>query len=495
MMELGYYENRQADVLRSAGVSDDLIEYYFESRNNVERRREFVATQLRAQWMKVLMRHGAADSFFTPLGIKRIAIYGALGFGADFAEFMKDSCVEVDCFIDTNSSTITTASLPVIRPDEIFTRDIDAIVIAPVHYEREILQTLKNKGWPIEKTFSIFSVMCGIDVSRKERAVMSENDKIVAYLDILAFSDHISKEIDAAAEQVRVANEVFLDDAPYFQTVEEYAQSSDSILMIASQDDINIFLRSLSRYISKCFNRIYIGRVKDEKATLLSLPDGEEREVYRFPVILQGGVALGDVHKRGIYSFSRNKGILNNHSQDVYVGKAIVEAVRLQESKTKGPKLFMSNEICMKLDDQNRALTKQDQMTGLWHYLWLAICIIDQNPDYKYEEEVGLPIIDEFCDCFTKIVTLYSLHFVKMKNNSVNGRSILRHYEEFIMISVDAIMSVYELYKIDKQEAINCCKCIIKNIEYDVNKKEIDSHALLYVIECFKQRLAIYQIM
>ena len=103
---------------------------------------------------------------------------------------------------------------------------------------------------------------------------MSAETKIVAYLDILGFSNYCKENIDIPSNLLWASNDVLNEkmklaqakdksEAPKdiinqqeFSSAEYFLPLSDSIFIIASVKDADLFVVQFSNYLNAIFNRI-----------------------------------------------------------------------------------------------------------------------------------------------------------------------------------------------------------------------------------------------
>lgn len=96
------------------------------------------------------------------LGIEKIAIYGVNGIGRLVYQDIRDTDIEVECFIDKNVRKCQHScySLRIIGLEQIMLLDRKThILVTPEYYFYDILQDLLKGGIPLERIFSLAMVV------------------------------------------------------------------------------------------------------------------------------------------------------------------------------------------------------------------------------------------------------------------------------------------------------------------------------------------------
>ena len=236
---------------------------------------------------------------------------------------------------------------------------------------------------------------------------MENNNKIVAFIDLLAFSNNVRKNTGDAMMAFSNYNAILhskirdgiahpVDSYP--KELQELAKStaidsfeyfipfSDSIFIVS--DDINSFVTQLSSFVYNCFHftsHFYINPkdISDPtKAKMVSFSFNENGEIvsdyidtHYYPTIFRGGIAYGEVFPIDLWSIA-NK---NPEKRENVAGKAVVRAVEL-EGKVKGPRIIFDASILQSIDEQirNRYIRKVSN-SDYCELLWPAINYIPQN--------------------------------------------------------------------------------------------------------------------
>lgn len=291
-----------------------------------------------------------------------------------------------------------------------------------------------------------------------------ENYKIVAFIDLLAFSNNVRKNTGDAMMVFSNYNTILhskIRDGiahpinSYPQELQELAKNtaidsfeyfipfSDSIFIVS--DDINSFITQLSSFVYNCFHftsHFYISPkdISDPtKGEMVSFSFNDKGEIvsdyidtHYYPTIFRGGIAYGEVFPINLWSIVDK----NPEMQKNVAGKAVVRAVEL-EGKVKGPRIIFDENIIEAIDEQvkNKYIRK---ITGTEFYevLWPAIKYIPQN---KFQDA------HFFYEMFTCAINLWKEY---------NHTPYSSHYFCFIELIIASTLQFFEAIGY-KNEALN----------------------------------------
>lgn len=252
------------------------------------------------------------------------------------------------------------------------------------------------------------------------------DEKIVAFIDLLAFSNNVRKNtsdgmmafsnyntilhtkirdgkmhpVDSYPEELKdLAKSTSIDSFEYF------IPFSDSIFIVSN--DANSFITQLCSFLYNCFHitsHFYVNP-KDPsdptKGDMVSFELNEEGQIstsmidaHYYPTIFRGGMAYGEVLPIDLWGIIDN----NPEKRKTVAGKAVVRAVEL-ESKIKGPRIIFEKNILEHLEKQTiERYIRQIKDTDFCEILWPAIKYIPQN---------GIRDVHEFHEMFSCAINLW----------------------------------------------------------------------------------------
>ena len=135
---------------------------YFRSGGRDERERYMYSFLTVEQYLKRKCRGDDISKVFSDNNYRSVAIYGAGELGICLYQDLKNSDVKVDCFIETDASAFKNSGfeVPVISVKEISAKcKADVIVISPIYYCNQIIDSLLKYGWPLEKIMNLSDVV------------------------------------------------------------------------------------------------------------------------------------------------------------------------------------------------------------------------------------------------------------------------------------------------------------------------------------------------
>lgn len=273
------------------------------------------------------------------------------------------------------------------------------------------------------------------------------NNKCIAFLDILGFSDCIVKNKNAAyAANIlfttkHVLKTKIIDSKKHYEdnddieklvlrdavtSFERMIPISDSIFI--TSNDPNVFIKQISSFLLECFSNDaenYSYYTKDNNGDVIKKGFGSDWDsIYTkdkwYPILFRGGISYGEVLYEDIISIYDSNPIITPN----IVGKSVVAAVSLEENEGKGngPKLFIDDAFYEQLNDENKLFVKTEP-NGTKHVLW---------PGFKYSSIYDLK--NEY-DKFEKILQ-YSIFLLKMYEKE----SFKNKYIDFVKIVIDSFV-------------------------------------------------------
>ena len=242
------------------------------------------------------------------------------------------------------------------------------------------------------------------------------NQNIVAYIDLLAFSNHLRENTSDALMAMnnyntilssKIRDEVINPVSSYPKELQELAKKtsidsfdfflpfSDSVFLMSS--DCSSFIKQLGSFVLQSFTftaHFYIDPIdplKPEKGYINNYSinkDGEldvnQEECNYYPALFRGGLAYGEafpIELSSVIDCAPNK-------TKVITGKAVVDAVHL-ESSVKGPRLVFCQDVFTQLnEDACDYCRKIPEKNDMYEILWPALEYIKQNESFQCKQEI-----------------------------------------------------------------------------------------------------------
>jgi hypothetical protein len=272
------------------------------------------------------------------------------------------------------------------------------------------------------------------------------NEQTVAFLDLLAFSNHVRENTkdallafttyrtiletkitdDLVHPQTTYSNPILQDLATRrsVNSFNHFLPFSDSVFI--SSDETDLFLKQLGSFVLHCFtftSRQYQNPEDPSNPTKVvhKFKDNTILEETWYPTLFRGGISLGEAIPIELM------GIVKNKPQKIanLAGKAVVRAVGL-ESKIKGPRIVFEKDLYDKLDSETKVYTAETEIKGLYELLWTGFHYIPSN---------GQNEINSFYELFLPAVNLWKAY---------NHTQFSEHYFKFIELVVTGTLKVFE---------------------------------------------------
>ena len=265
-------------------------------------------------------------------------------------------------------------------------------------------------------------------------------EQAVAFLDLLAFSNHVrtnTKDAFLAFTTYRTILETKLLDnvsysSPHYtnpvlqdllqrrsaNSFNHFLPFSDSIFI--SSDNPSLFLKQLGSFILQCFifTAHHYHKPDDPNnptKVIHKLDDGTTLEENLYPTLFRGGLAYGEVVPIELV------GIVNSLPQKIanIAGKAVVKAVGL-ESKVKGPRIVFEKDLFEQLDNSARFYTAETEVQGIYELLWPGLMYIQSNGESEINDlnKLLIPAINLW-KAYNH--TPFSEHYFKFVQLVING--------------------------------------------------------------------------
>lgn len=253
-------------------------------------------------------------------------------------------------------------------------------------------------------------------------------NRAVAFLDLLGFKNFMSMDKEGAIRLIwnyeliigtklisvqkdpvssYEKNLKVLAEARSADHFDYFLPFSDSLIIIAKNSDIEIFLKQIGSFLIEAFlltAREYRNENQPTVVKMMHIIANEngqftkqEVEEYWFPTLFRGGISFGDVESL------EQCAIVSGKPSKSYgiAGSALIDAVQL-ETKVENPGVILHESICSKISDDNFKNKYILVENGLCQLLWPALHYIEGNSP---ETELL-----KFNDLFTPVVFLWKTY-------------------------------------------------------------------------------------
>ncbi len=274
--------------------------------------------------------------------------------------------------------------------------------------------------------------------------------KIVAYLDLLGFSNFTRQDKQSAIKMLddylgvlyrRLTEDNMHPPNSYPPETKDLAKKtsidtfnytlpfSDSIFLISKDEEPSMFLTQLSNFICEAFLIGYRGwrggsDAITEKITKISEENGQIRKQdqieYRFPVLFRGGVVYGDVEiPPNAPSIIDNKLCLTH----IVIGEGVVAAVSLEKEKTRCPDILLDPCLINKIQNQSFIQIYIEAHERYSRLLW---------PAFNYDLDKNS---NKFSEMFHPAVNLWK-YFSHLECSDI--------YFNFLKLIIKSTMSIFD---------------------------------------------------
>lgn len=319
-------------------------------------------------------------------------------------------------------------------------------------------------------------------------------DRVVAFLDLLGFKNHVGENTDDALNLLRnyqaMVDDKLMDqinhrnEEPYetqgqrelatsrlIDSFIYFIPSSDSVFIIA--DDPNLFLRQISNFILSCFIVTYneyrnpIDPTNPTKVEISHIKRNERGEIVLnretskwYPALFRGGISFGEVEVILLPSVLNKTRSLS----PALAGKALVDAVML-EKRIKGPRLIFKKDFYDELEPEiQKGYVKKTELEeeGIYEILWPSFHYIKSN---VFNAEIR-----KFQDLFIPVYNLWKAY--KDEQYSMQYLNFLR------------LIIVSTLRHFDCKNEFKKAKDFITK---ELNKKDIIGEIVEYLLDSYDE--------
>lgn len=313
------------------------------------------------------------------------------------------------------------------------------------------------------------------------------DNNIVAYIDLLAFSNHLRENTRDALMAMnnyntilstKIWDEITNPVSSYSKELQELAKKhsidsfnfflpfSDSVFLMSN--DCSSFIKQLGSFVLQSFTltahfyenpidpsnpeKGYINNYSINKKSELVVNQGE---CNYYPALFRGGLAYGEAFPIELFSVIDK----NPSKAKVITGKAVVDAVRL-ESRVKGPRLVFCQDVFDRLNDDARDYCRLiPENEKLYEILWPALEYIKQKESFQCEQE-----IHKMPELLNPAYNLWKAY---------NHTPFSAHYFNFIELIIASTIKFFEKKCQLKEFAINEIQAWIDRNELK-NKIQLD---------------------
>lgn len=303
--------------------------------------------------------------------------------------------------------------------------------------------------------------------------------KAVAFLDLLGFSNYVSRDLYSANLLLlnyhviinhmnnKTGEEIVDDDSALAKfkkryrtdSFDQFLPFSDSIIISANNP--NLFLKQLSSFLLHCYtinSNQFVNPEVPHDPTIVTVRNQEIREQRIelieekenwYPMLFRGGISYNE--------YSEFESTAINDGQKVsfknVTGLSMVEAVKMEKSG-KGPNIYLNQNFVDELNQQSEKYILEEGSTH--KLLWPAFIFIEEN-NLKRE-------INHFDELFLSATNLWK---------AFNHEPFGIHYFKFMELIVESTLNIYE-----KNELEDFAQNYISEIIEEINIPE-KKHVLL----------------
>ncbi len=259
--------------------------------------------------------------------------------------------------------------------------------------------------------------------------ILNSEKLCVAYLDILGFREFIHEDIIGASTLLEHYQNV-LDEictkSPIFpeeeSSIKYFIPYSDSIF-IASPDNVS-FVQELSKFIYRSF--VISSYPFEKKMNPIEPFDVYENHHAKwFPLLFRGGIGFGKCNISYPLLLSEKE----RHITTLLIGDAVIEAVRYEELKIKGPRIICGKNFYDSFEEEYRnkfLYNLNDNLNSeLYELYWPIFLFLNsvQDPKHVFEYTISKLLVS-------------AIHLWQ----SLNHKKFSLHYYNFIKLIVRSVI-------------------------------------------------------
>lgn len=283
-------------------------------------------------------------------------------------------------------------------------------------------------------------------------------ENIVAYIDLLAFSNHVRENTGDALMAMnnyntilstKIRDELVNPVASYPEGLKELAKMhsidsfdyflpfSDSVFLMSN--DCNSFIKQLGSFVLQSFtftSHFYkdpIDLANPEKGYINNFSFNQDGHVVvntdvcnYYPALFRGGLAYGEAFPIDLYAVMGKQ----PSKSKVLTGAAVVDAVKL-ESSVKGPRLIFGEKVFLQLNKDTRDYCRIiPENHTMYEILWPAMEYIKQNDQHQCAQEIS--------KMYELVIPAY--HLWKAYNHTLYSA----HYFNFIELIIASTIQFFD---------------------------------------------------
>ncbi|WP_282746534.1 hypothetical protein [Peptostreptococcus stomatis] len=281
---------------------------------------------------------------------------------------------------------------------------------------------------------------------------------IVAFLDLLGFSELLQTDINIAFSNINLLNNIIEtryndnkihplleykeknpDDMEFLYFVEKSSITSfenvisfsDSLILAGTDYDlfimqlVNFVASAYSRY-SKPFRKPFNNIHEVSTCESIGRADGKDESLKAFPILLRGGISIGED-----ISFFKEYHIHDGNKQRTslnVIGLAYLKAVKL-ESFDKGPRLFCDKSVAEAVNENVlKFLREVDKDKGIYEIVWTKEGLDTIAREGRYDR------IDKWKNVEVVIDEVMLPPAINLYKYYEKKESLKEHYEQLIKL-------------------------------------------------------------
>ncbi|SEJ52841.1 hypothetical protein SAMN05216327_11234 [Dyadobacter sp. SG02] len=310
---------------------------------------------------------------------------------------------------------------------------------------------------------------------------MDESKNLCAYIDLLGFANHVQNDREAALRLLADYQNIL--HVSHFETNLGGNGISSFNYFIPFSDSIFFYSSSPSLFIQQLANFVYssFGLSSDEYANPLDSTKPEQVTMIDFSV--REGKVITTTHLENWQPLLLGGGIgyvtLNNVASiyegrltttPILVGRAVVDAVRLEGSGLKGPRILLNDELFRDLDDNTKLIVnKVPEKAGYFEVNWTAVRYLDYLVDRSFqdldERLIGIMLLNDFnMNMLVRAANLWRAY---------KNKEISTHYFSFVKLIVRGALHFFRESPHQKYVRAEI-KCYVDQLKLEYTFEDIE---------------------
>ncbi len=312
------------------------------------------------------------------------------------------------------------------------------------------------------------------------------DNMVVAYLDLLGFSELLDKAPEVAADNLckinRFIGQKWNDNRqhPEKEYQEKYSCENDfldfvkktaitsfehvigfSDSLILGSHDVDLFVCQLANFVAKLyldssepFKQHFdeVSNVDNNKIGSVLLENGGQRRHKAFPILFRGGLSFGpDVKFFGEGCIKKGKFCCGGYN---VFGKTYLKAVELEHKNNKGPGLFCDKSVVENLKDKS-LLRLVDEKEEIYEIVWtVKACELLDGSSACCEH-----LLHATCDEMLSV----AINFVNYYSHDSSPLKVLLKYEELLELVCRGIVKYVDMNNGNTKEILELINKTLKD--------------------------------